>query len=181
MQGDREAAEKLTRQTYRQVYAAILSWCRDRNLAEDLTQETYQKAWKALSTFRGHARFSTWLHRIAYTTFLNDQRNRKRQRPITEIEENELVFVAESPAEAARRKQRDQRLRNAIETLPKTFRTTLLAHYWSDLSVSDLAAAEGVSVVAIRKRLAKARSLMQTSLIESFNNHAGKKQVEAAL
>ena len=49
----------------------------DHAWADDLAQETFFKAWRSLHQFRGEARFSTWLHRIAYNIFLQETRSRK--------------------------------------------------------------------------------------------------------
>jgi RNA polymerase sigma-70 factor (ECF subfamily) len=46
----------------------------DHAKADDLAQETFLLAWRKLHQFRGDARFSTWLHRIAYTCFLQARR-----------------------------------------------------------------------------------------------------------
>ena len=44
--------------------------------ADDLAQETFLKAYRSIRTYRGTAAFSSWLYRIAYNTFLNDERSR---------------------------------------------------------------------------------------------------------
>lgn len=44
--------------------------------ADDLAQETFFKAYRSIKTYKGAAAFSSWLYRIAYNTFLNDERNR---------------------------------------------------------------------------------------------------------
>jgi RNA polymerase sigma-70 factor (ECF subfamily) len=54
--------------------------------ADDLAQETFIKTYASLSSFTGRAKFSTWLYRIAYTTFLNDQRGRRPQETFDETE-----------------------------------------------------------------------------------------------
>jgi len=48
----------------------------DQARADDLAQDTFMKAYKSLATYAGTAKFSTWLYRVAYNTFLNDQRKR---------------------------------------------------------------------------------------------------------
>jgi RNA polymerase sigma-70 factor, ECF subfamily len=80
--GDREAAERLVELTYRGVFALLRRLCGDHDLASDLTQETYRKAWDALSGFDARAKFSTWLCRIAYNTFLNHLRRPRRMVPL---------------------------------------------------------------------------------------------------
>ena len=62
----------------------------DAHLADDLAQETFLKAWKKLHTYRGGARFSTWLFGIA----LNEYRSVARQRKELALED-----IAEPPAE----------------------------------------------------------------------------------
>jgi RNA polymerase sigma factor (sigma-70 family) len=48
-------------------------------LADDLAQETFIKSYQALKTFRGGAKFSTWLHRIAYNAFISHVRGRRTE------------------------------------------------------------------------------------------------------
>jgi RNA polymerase sigma factor (sigma-70 family) len=49
----------------------------DISRADDLSQETFIKAYRSISKFRGRAKFSSWLYRIAHNTFLNDCRKRR--------------------------------------------------------------------------------------------------------
>lgn len=53
--------------------------------ADDLAQETFMKAYASIRTYKAQAKFSTWLYRIAYNTFLNDERSRVTE---TELEEH---------------------------------------------------------------------------------------------
>ena len=68
---DRRAFEQLVRRHQGMVRAQL---CRllhgDEAAADDLAQETFLLAWRKLDQFRSEARFSTWLHRIAYSCFL---------------------------------------------------------------------------------------------------------------
>src|ERR1700681_255464 len=95
--GDRTAAEELVRRTYRGVLSLQRRLLRDPDLAADLTQETYRKAWDALPAFNGRSQFSTWLFRIAYTTFLNHMRGLRRLVPLDERHES----IVPDPAPAA--------------------------------------------------------------------------------
>src|SRR5215470_8345503 len=95
--GDRAAAERLVEQSYHVVYALLRRLCGESDLAADLTQESYRKAWDALASFDGRARFSTWLCRIAYNTYLNHLRRPRRLLP---LEERMEAAVAD-PAPAA--------------------------------------------------------------------------------
>ena len=164
--GDREAAERLVEVTYRTVYGLLRRLCGDADLASDLTQETYRKAWDALSGFDGRARFSTWLCRIAYNTFLNQLRKPRRLVPLEERHEVSVPDPTPGPDELAGQHSEGDRLRRAVLTLPEDLRFTVTALFWGDLPVKEIARQEGVTPVAIRKRLKKALRLLALALEE---------------
>ena len=77
LDGDRRAFEQLVRRHQGMVRAQLRRLLRDDDAtADDLAQETFVLAWRKLGQFRGDARFSTWLYRIAYTCFLQSRRGR---------------------------------------------------------------------------------------------------------
>jgi RNA polymerase sigma-70 factor (ECF subfamily) len=165
--GDRSAANILVERTYNGVYAALFRLTGgDRELAADLTQDTYRRAWQALPRFEGRARLGTWLYRIAYTTFLNHLR---RPRPVdapVEDERHEPVDEAPDPEQSAAAAAFDHQLRAAVLELPDELRFTVTARFWGDRPVSEIATQEGVTTVAIRKRLNKAFGLLAEALRE---------------
>jgi RNA polymerase sigma-70 factor (ECF subfamily) len=63
--GDADAFEQLVRQHTPQLYRLLARMLGDATAAEDVTQECFVRAWRALASFRGEAKFSTWLYRIA--------------------------------------------------------------------------------------------------------------------
>lgn len=78
---DRRAFEQLLRRHQGMVRAQLRRLLHgDDARADDLAQETFLLAWRKLHQFRGEARFSTWLYRIAYSCFLQAQR--KRSAPV---------------------------------------------------------------------------------------------------
>ena len=64
-QGDEAAFTELVRNHQHEVYTLAVRMVADRELAYDVSQEAFVRAWRAIGRFRGDARFSTWLHRIA--------------------------------------------------------------------------------------------------------------------
>ncbi len=74
---DRRAFEQLMRRHQGMVRAQLRRLLYgDQARADDLAQETFLLAWRKLDQFRGEARFSTWLYRIAYSCFLQARRKR---------------------------------------------------------------------------------------------------------
>jgi RNA polymerase sigma-70 factor, ECF subfamily len=164
--GDREAAERLVERTYRGVYALLRRLCGDADLAADLTQETYRKAWSALAGFDGRAQFSTWLCRIAYNTFFNHIRRPHRLVPLEEVQAAAVVDPAPALDEVLGRAAAGDRLRRAVLALPDDLRFTVTALFWGDLPVKEIARHEGVTSVAIRKRLKRALAALGRALEE---------------
>ena len=164
--GDRAAAEELVDRTYRQVWALCFRLCGDPDRAADLTQETYRKAWAGLSGFAGRSRFSTWLYRIATNTFLNQVRRPHRLVPLPEEAAAMLADPAPGAEEAAGDAEIGERLRHAVLALPKPQRELVVTHYWGEVPVAELAAAAGISEVAVRKRLRVALASLARALEE---------------
>jgi RNA polymerase sigma-70 factor (ECF subfamily) len=164
--GDRQAAERLVERTYRGVYALLRRLCGDPDLAADLTQDTYRKAWDALPGFDRRSQFSTWLFRIAYTTFLNHLRRPRRLVPLEERHEAAVPDPAPAADEVVGRGLEGVRLRRAVLALPEDLRYTVTAVFWGELPVKEIARQEGITTVAIRKRLKKAFRLLALALEE---------------
>lgn len=155
--GDRQAAESLVEVTYQQVFAALYRLTGgDDDLAADLTQETYRKAWASLSSFGGRSRFSTWLYRVAYNTFLNHVRRPRRLQTLEDLRHDELHDASADVQRRAERHEGEARLRRAVMRLPADLRFTVTARFWGELPVAEIASSEAVSGAAIRKRLKKA-------------------------
>jgi RNA polymerase sigma factor (sigma-70 family) len=75
LDGDRRAFEQLVRRHQGMVRAQLRRLLHgDEVAADDLAQETFIQAWRNMDQFRGEARFSSWLYRIAYTCFLQARR-----------------------------------------------------------------------------------------------------------
>ena len=86
---DRRAFEQLLRRHQGMVRAQLRRLLHgDAAAADDLAQEAFLLAWRKLDQFRGEAKFSTWLYRIAYSCFL--QAHRKRPWPAADADEEAL-------------------------------------------------------------------------------------------
>jgi len=164
--GSREAAERLAAESYAMLFASCCRMTGDPERAADLVQETYRKAWQALPRFRGESRFSTWLFRIAFTTHLKQLRRPRLVVALAPEQEAAAPDPGPSPeAEAARRERSDQ-LRRAVAQLPDDLRFAISAHYWGDVPVREIALEEGITPVAVRKRMARAFRQIAAALKE---------------
>ncbi|TFU93706.1 RNA polymerase sigma factor [Barnesiella sp. WM24] len=118
--------------------------------ADDLLQNTFMKAWSSIESFRGDAKLSTWLYKIAINesiTFL--ARERKRLNLSLDDEESHLVNLIESDTfidgdELA------LKLRKAIATLPEKQRLVFNMRYYEDMKYEDMSQVLGTSVGALK-------------------------------
>lgn len=146
---DRGAFELLVRRHQSAVRNFLRRLARnDAERANDLAQETFIKMYQGLASYRGSARFTTWLFRIAYHTFLNDQRAR---RPNEEFSDDEHGTSADTSAHAAEELDVDR----ALERLPTRQRAVFDLHYKKGMTHSEIAEALELPLGTIKSDLVR--------------------------
>jgi len=130
----------------------------DQARADDLAQDTFMKAYKSLATYAGTAKFSTWLYRVAYNTFLNDQRKRFPAKEFDEAVHSPPVAATESGAEAD--------VGRALEHLPTRQQAVFYLHYKKDLSHQEIATTLGLPLGTVKSDLARGHATLRHYLEE---------------
>src|SRR3954451_18202785 len=98
--GDQDAFAQLVQRHQRRVFNLVFRMLQQYEEANEITQETFLAAWQGLPSFRGDARFSTWLYRIAYNCALKQLEQRKRDKAL------QVVVQAEQVVANTRREER---------------------------------------------------------------------------
>ena len=146
---DRGAFELLVRRHQSAVRNFLRRLARnDAERANDLAQETFIKMYQGLHSFRGTARFTTWLFRIAYHTFLNDQRGRHANE---EFNDDEHGSVADTTAHTADALDVDR----ALERLSVRQRAVFDLHYKKGMTHSEIAEALELPLGTIKSDLVR--------------------------
>jgi len=148
--GRPEARALLVRGHYRTVYRFLVHLTRDVHEAEDLTQETFAAAWEKIAKFHGRATLATWLHRIAYTKFIDAQRARRRAAGLLERLTSPNVSSAD-PLAAVIAHDVAQRLYHALHELDAPDRTVLVLHYLQSLSNREVEKTRAIYVLMATK------------------------------
>jgi len=138
-EGRREAYEDIIDAHYASIYRLLLFLTRDASLAEDMTQEVFASAWAAIQEFRGDASVKTWLRRIAYNLFLDDQRRRKREEVFAGERRASDPETEPDPLARIMTDEHLGRMLRALEDLEADERTVLLLHYLDGLSYREMA------------------------------------------
>ena len=162
-QGDRLAFETLYRRHRYRIYGLLWRLCGgDPSLAEDMLQEAFVRAWNKLDSFRGEARFSTWLHRLSANVALSDRRSRMRRLS----RETELEGTVERLATGEKDVYADKRmdLEQAISRLPERARTVLILYDVEGYSHAEIAEIAGMAVGSSKAQLHRARKLVRKEL-----------------
>ncbi len=161
-----------------QVYSTIYSLARNEEEAWDLAQETFVKAWRNIGKFRGDAKFSTWLHRIA-TNLTIDWARRKQVAGGVELDEN-LALAEIEPASTTTPKPAPEprarleageiqaRIDAALLSLSPEHRAAIVLREVEGLSYEEIAAATGCTAGTVMSRLFYARKKLQTLLRDLY-------------
>ena len=180
--GETELFHELIRPYERLVYVTIFAIVKNEAEAEDGAQETLISAYRNLKSFRGEAKFSTWLVTIA----MNEARKRlrraksKAEDSLDEpAEDGEGDFTPavltdwrEIPLEALERKELKEKLREAVGTLPEKYREVFVLRDIEELNQEETAAALGINVTLVKVRLHRARMMLQKVLVPYLKSRA---------
>jgi RNA polymerase sigma-70 factor (ECF subfamily) len=169
--GHPEACAELVRSHYQAVYRFLVHLTRDVHLAEDLTQETFTAAWEKIGTFQGRATLATWLHRIAYTRFIDTQRADRRAGGLLKRLARPEVSPAD-PLDAAMASDEAQHLYQALQGLDVPERTLLVLHYLQGLSYREMASVLDEPTGTVKWRTAEALHRLRAILSGEVSNHA---------
>jgi RNA polymerase sigma-70 factor (ECF subfamily) len=177
--GEKNLFYELIRPYQRSVYLTTIAILRNEADAEDAAQETFLKAFRALSSFRGESRFSTWLERIA----VNESRMRLRRRRTESIEPLEeedsetrtysprmLTDWREIPSEALEVKEVREILARAILQLPEKYREIVVLRDIQNRSIIETAALLGLTPATVKTRLLRARLQLRDFLAPLLKN-----------
>lgn len=140
----------------------------------DLLQATLMQVVRRLGSFRGDSSFSTWLFRVTANEALMLMRSQRRHRTrlVEGMDFDELgALPATNDSEygeasdlGAATRERDERVRQALEELPSDYRDVVVAHYHLDLGLEEIAGRFDLSESAVRSRLHRARTRLRTIL-----------------
>jgi len=159
---------ELVQRHQQRVFGILHRYERDRHRVEDLAQETFLKAWRALEQFDGRAPFEHWVSRIAVRTALDHLRREKRHKNEVGLPElgDDVLDWLRSPDEKNAPASRDaaEVLHRALDRLSPADRVVITMQELEGCTVKEIAAALGVSSIAVRVRAVRARAKLKRML-----------------
>ena len=162
----------------RRLYRIARSVLRNDSDAEDALQEAYMRAFANLSQFRGDSTLSTWLSRIVLNEALGRLRRRKPTVELSVMEDGTerqaqiipfpLLTPQMDPERSMAQREIHVILERAIDQLPLSFRTVLVARLIQELTVDETAELLRLRPETVKTRLHRARGLLRAELEKSI-------------
>jgi len=147
------------------VFSIALKVLRNREDAEEMAQESFIKAYKSLHTFKGDAKFSTWLYRITYNSCISEVRKRKIH--FTSTEDIQIKDEAEEMnLEGIPEENRARVIKEAMSKLPEEDYTLILLYYFEEQSIEEISKVTKLSESNTKVKLFRARKKLYTILSE---------------
>ena len=175
MGGDSESFNQLVLRWERPIYALAYRTLGREDEARDVCQETFLRAYRALPGFKGEAKFSSWIYRIALN-LCRDWMRKKRRTPVMQAPEGvDLADLADraaarGPVESIEtlvaRRQLSQRVAVAMRTLPEEQRTAIVLKEYHGLTFQEIAEMQGCPLSTVKTRLYQGLSVLRKQLAE---------------
>ena len=168
--GDADAFGELVRRWERRIFALTYGMLGREEDARDATQETFIAAFRNLRGFRGEAKVSSWLHRIAVNQCITRQRRAKVRSETAledEVEKNAGRFAAPntfSPAGMVEKHQVNQAVRRAVNSLPVELRQVIVMKEFEELTFKEIADTLDLPLSTVKSRLYTALKQLQMRL-----------------
>jgi len=180
--GDAETFDALFRQYFQKVFRQATHLLGNAAEAEEVVQEVFLAVYEKAHTFRGEAAFTTWLYRLTTNAAFSRLRRRKRSHEVA-IEDylpqfqpdghhlvRPVVDWSANLEERLADAQLQQLLRKAIELLQPLDKAVLVLSDFEDLSNKEIGEALGLTVLAVKARLHRARLFLRGQLAVTFGH-----------
>ncbi len=171
--GDAESFNQLVLRWERPIYALAYRTIGREEDARDVCQETFLRAFRALPGFRGQAKFSSWLYRIALN-LCRDWIRRERRTPVVQPPEDvdllELAAAAEpseSIEELVARKDLSRLVERAMTLLPEEQRTAIVLKEYHGLTFQEIADLSNCPLSTVKTRLYQGLTVLRRELAKN--------------
>jgi RNA polymerase sigma-70 factor (ECF subfamily) len=163
--GDQEAFSLLVQRYQRRIFNLVFRMLQNYDEACEITQETFLAAWQGLPAFRGEARFTTWLYRIAYNCSLKQLEARKRDQVLQAALLSEQALEDEDHRSThLAQLDRQEMVQEQLSQLPPKYRVVLILRHLQDMTYEEMAEVLTMPIGTIKTHLFRARNLFKERL-----------------
>jgi RNA polymerase sigma-70 factor (ECF subfamily) len=165
-----DAFGEIVKRWERKIFALCFGMLNREDEAKDAAQETFIAAFRNLNNFRGDAKVSSWLHRIAINQCLTTKRRTKsRSESFIDDDENsnEKIFVAPARISPSRTTEQNERLkfvRQAVQSLPVDLRQVIVMKEFEDMTFQEISDTLELPLSTVKSRLYTALKQLRMKL-----------------
>jgi len=165
---------------HEKVLNTCFRFVNNREEAEDLAQDVFVEVYNSINSFRGDAKLSSWIYRIAVNKSLDFIRKKKRKKRFAFVlslagfgdEEKELqIHAPANPHTDLEQMERTQILNKAIDSLPENQKVAITLSKYEGFSNKEIAEIMGTSISAVDSLIHRAKNNLQKKLYKYFENH----------
>jgi RNA polymerase sigma-70 factor (ECF subfamily) len=171
LEGDRSAFNELIKLYAERVINTCYRFLLDKDDAEDISQEVFIEIFQSLKTFRGDAKLSTWIYRIAVTKSLDEIKKRNRKKRITAFgkmmhldEVADWISGGPMPDKAIHEKEKMKEVMQALNTLPDNQRVAFILSKIDGYSNKEIAEIMKTTIFAIESLVSRAKKKVSAEL-----------------
>jgi len=170
--GEQEAFKKVIDLYQNMVYNTIISIVQNEADAEDITQEVFIKIYQSVGSFKGDAKFSTWLYRITIAKSLDNEKRKRRKKRFAFIqrlfgEDGEAQYHPvefNHPGVILDNKEKAVELFKALQKIPDSQRIAFTLNKIEGLNNNEIAAIMNTTFYAVESLLARAKANLKKEL-----------------
>lgn len=175
-EGNEGAMQELVERHRPFVLTCICRTVSDRYLAEDIAQDVWLKVFRSLHTYRGDAKFTTWLYRLTRNQMIDTLRKWKHQHiemttdTMQHVEgqiDLDLIW-SDLPEDRLITRERSQEVLEVLKQLPMKYRTVMVLYHLRDRSYTEIAEQLSMPVRTVETRLYRAKSLFKRAWGQSL-------------
>ncbi|WP_431128752.1 RNA polymerase sigma factor [Flagellimonas flava] len=160
LNGDTQEFTILVDQYKDLVFTVAIRTLKNREEAEEVAQDTFIKVFKSLKNFKGEAKLSSWIYRIAYNTCLDRVKKHKKELKNTPIEEvkSEAVMEMGNALDGMVMQERAETIKRCIQLLSPVDAALLTLFYFEEKDLKEMAKALNLSANTAKVKLFRARN-----------------------
>lgn len=183
IEGDANAFAFLVEKYKDMVFSLALKITKNKEEAEEVSQDSFIKAFKALRSFKGDSKFSTWLYKIAYYNCIDRVKKNAivyyYTDTIDELVENRIKSTDDT-IQTIERRERAELMNDCLSELPEDERSILWLFYYQELSLKEIMKVTSLSEANLKVKLHRARKKLLTIVEKTVEpemiNHYGRRK-----
>ena len=178
VRGDEKAYSELTQKYQKPLYFHVCKMIRNPDFAEDLVQDIFLKAFKSLKNYKNDYAFSTWLYRIATNHTIDYLRKKKLETLSIHADDSDdthaTIQLADEDSftdEPMIRRERKNKVHEAIDQLPEKYREVILKRHIEEKSYQEIAEEMDIPLGTVKAHIFRARELLYKYMKDTIQDY----------